>query len=264
MRAIILAAGEGKRLRPHTVDRPKCLVELAGKPLLAHQIEALESAGVTDITVVTGYRGEQVEAVGRPTRCNTHYTRTNMVASLMCAADLLDGGDDVLIAYADIIYEPRVIAALLDCPAPLCTTIDTSWLHLWRLRMADPLSDAETLKLDRDGNILELGRRPVSYDDIQGQYMGLLKVRADFAGELVLAYEQLDGDGLDGNDRDNVCMTSFLQHFIDHGQPVQAVLVDGGWVEVDSAHDLELYNALYHQRRLDKYCKVAGLARVFR
>ena len=62
MKAIILAAGEGIRLRPYTLDRPKCLVELVGKSLLEHQLAALRAAGITDITMVTGYRANQIEA----------------------------------------------------------------------------------------------------------------------------------------------------------------------------------------------------------
>ena len=91
MRAIILAAGEGTRLRPHTLDRPKCLVPLAGRPLLAWQADALRRAGVSDITVVTGYRADQVAALGFATVHNDRFRETNMVASLMCARALLDG-----------------------------------------------------------------------------------------------------------------------------------------------------------------------------
>lgn len=254
MRAIILAAGEGTRLQPYTVDRPKCLVELAGKPLLAHQIASLESAGVTDITIVTGYRAAQIADWGYRTRHNPDYASSNMVASLMCAADVLEGSDDVLIAYADIVYETRILEALCACPAAIATTVDLAWLPLWKLRSEDPLSDAETLKLDAVGNILELGQKTDSYDDIEGQYMGLIKVRADKAQELVATYQQLDPHRLyDGKDRLNLYMTSFLQYLIDHGQSICAVLVNGGWLEVDSASDLELFNRMYDDGSLDEY-----------
>ena len=62
MRAIILAAGEGTRLRPYTLDRPKCLVELGGKPLLVRQVDILRTVGIGNITVLTGYRADQIEA----------------------------------------------------------------------------------------------------------------------------------------------------------------------------------------------------------
>ena len=94
-----------------TADRPKCLVELAGRPLLAWQLDALTRAGVDDVTIVTGYRADAITAGTRRVH-NPRYADTNMVASLMCARDAFDGGDDVLIAYGDIVYEPRLVTAL--------------------------------------------------------------------------------------------------------------------------------------------------------
>lgn len=257
MRAILLAAGEGTRLRPHTLTRPKCMVELGGAPLLSHQLAALAAAGVYDVTIVTGYRAEKIVALGYPTIHNPRYAQTNMVASLMCAAPLLDGGDDVLVAYADLVYERRVVEALLDCKAPLATTVDRAWRRLWELRLEDPLDDAETLRLDPRSHVLELGKKPGSVDEIEGQYMGLTKLRRDFAPEVVERYRRLDPDAIyDGKSLENLYMTSFLQHLIDSGCPLQAVLVEGGWLEVDSVDDLEIYRRLDREGRLDDYCRL--------
>lgn len=261
MKAIILAAGEGTRLRPYTLDRPKCLVELAGRPLLEHQLAALREAGIDDVTIVTGYRAEQIAAYGYPTRHNPAYASTNMVASLMCAADVLDCGDDVLIAYSDIVYETHVLDALLACCEPLCTTVDRKWLRLWQLRCENPLSDAETLKLDECGNILEIGRTPASYADIQAQYMGLILVRAEVASQLRQVYCGLDPQGrYDGKTKPAMYMTSFLQWLTDHGRPVRAVPVDGGWLEVDSADDLELYERLQSRGKLKDLYRIGPFA----
>lgn len=259
MRAIILAAGEGTRLRPHTADKPKCLVPLAGRPLLAWQVDALRAAGITDITVVTGYRAEQVDALGLSTVHNSRFDRTNMVASLMCARHLLDGAAPVVVAYGDLVYEPGVVRALIACDSPIAITVDSQWRRLWDLRMADPLADAETLVLDEQGNVLEVGRKPESYDQIQGQYMGLIGLSADFAPRLVEIYDRLDPDGpYDGRDRDNMYMTSFLQYLIDHETPVAAVTVQGGWLEVDTTEDLERYESLRERGLLDDYCTLVG------
>lgn len=257
MRAIILAAGEGTRLRPHTADKPKCLVELAGKPLLEHQLHALQVAGIDDITIVTGYRAEQIVAYGWPTRHNRDWVSTNMVASLMCAADLLDGSKDVLIAYSDIVYEPGILMRLYRCREPLCTSVDKQWRRLWQLRCDDPLSDAETLKLNPTGDIVEIGRKPTSYDQIEAQYMGLVLARADVARLLPVIYRGLDADATyDGKGKPSMYMTSFLQWLINHGRPVRAVPVDGGWLEVDSVADLEMYERLHGEGRLDELCRL--------
>jgi choline kinase len=259
MRAIVLAAGEGTRLRPYTLDRPKCLVPLAGRPLLDWQADALRAAGVTDITVVTGYCADAIAALGYATVHNPNYQTTNMVVSLMCARALLDGADDVVVCYGDLLYEPRHIESLAASDAPVAITVDRQWRRLWDLRMEDPLRDAETLRLDATGNVVELGRKPRSYADIEGQYMGLIRISAGFAGQFVQAYDSLDPDGTyDGRDRDQMYMTAFLQLLIDRVTPVAAVLVDGGWLEVDTTQDLDTYEALRASGELDRYCVLGG------
>ncbi|HWO26746.1 MAG TPA: phosphocholine cytidylyltransferase family protein [Kofleriaceae bacterium] len=155
--ALILAAGRGSRLRPHTDHVPKCLVELAGQSLLARQWQALRHAGIDDIHVITGYRAADIEALGYPTVHNPSFATTNMVATLFCARERMADTADLLIVYGDLVFEPRIVRALLAEDAPLSTTIDRSWHRYWSLRMEDPLADAETLRLSADGHIMELG-----------------------------------------------------------------------------------------------------------
>lgn len=243
-RAVILAAGQGTRLRPLTDNLPKALVPLDGVPLIERQLGVLRRAGVTDLSVVAGYRAEHLRLDGLQMVENPTYETTNMVASLYCAKALFDGADDVLVCYGDIVYEPRVLARLMATDAPLAVTIDLQWLRLWSLRMDDPLSDAETLRLDERGRILELGGKPHELSDIQGQYIGLFKVRRDFAPGFFEAYERLGVEGIvDGRSRAMMYMTSYLQMQIDAGVQVQAAAVDGGWLEVDSLQDLQRYEA---------------------
>ncbi len=256
VRAIILAAGEGTRLRPHTLDRPKCLVELAGRPLLSHQLEVLAAAGVDDVTVVTGYRADQIERMPNVQRTahNPAFDRTNMVSSMMCARDRMDGSDHVLVLYADIVYEPRVLTALLHCDEPFATSVNLDWFALWRRRMDDPLADAETLKLDAHGHIVELGKKPRSLDDVHGQYMGLIRFDASFCREVLAFYDGLDPDArYDGKDLPNMYMTSLLQGLVDAGHPLSAVCVHGGWIEVDSVEDLALYEGLAAEGKLSDF-----------
>ncbi|MBI3345969.1 MAG: phosphocholine cytidylyltransferase family protein [Burkholderiales bacterium] len=250
-RAVILAAGQGTRLRPLTDHLPKALVSLDGVPLIERQLAVLRRAGVTDLSVVAGYRASHLRLDGLRQVENPAYESTNMVASLYCAKALFDGTDDVLVCYGDIVYEPRVLSALMATDAPLAVTIDRQWLTLWSLRMDDPLSDVETLRLDDYGRILELGRKPRDLADIQGQYIGLFKVRKDFAPEFFDAYERLGAEGtVDGRSRAMMYMTSYLQLQIDAGVQVLAAAVDGGWLEVDSLQDLQRYEAASAEGRL--------------
>lgn len=262
MRAIVLAAGEGSRLRPYTADRPKCLVPLVGRTLLDWQILALRDAGITDITIVTGYRSDMVERAGHTIVHNPRYASTNMVVSLFCARDLLDGDDDVVVCYGDLVYESRIVRALMESPAPLAITVDAQWQRLWRVRMADPLADAETLRLDAHGHVLDLGRKPSSLAEIEGQYMGLIGIRREMAPRLAAAFDALDPQTRhEGRDRDHMFMTDFLRHVIAHVSPIAAVRGDGGWIEVDTAADLRRFEALHAAGALEILCRLPEVRR---
>lgn len=259
MRAIILAAGHGSRLRPYTDDRPKCMVELAGKPLLHRQLAVLREAGIEDILVIGGYRADRLEAEGIRVAINPAYDRTNMVATLFCAEDWMRAGEDLLVAYGDIVYEPRVLRSLLATDAPVAISVDREWRRFWAARMEDPLRDAETLKLDAAGRVVELGKKPRGYDEIQGQYMGLIKVRGDHVQAFRDAWHKLDrGATYDGKDFDNMYMTSFLQHLIDSGMEVRAAFTDNGWLEVDSVEDLDRYHRMQREGTLTRFITLAG------
>lgn len=257
-RAIVLGAGEGQRLRPHTESRPKCLVELEGRSLLDWGLGVLARHGIDDITVVTGYRGDAVEALGLTTAHNARFSSTNMVASLMCARDKMDGKADVLVLYADVVYEDRLMTALLNTPNDAASmVVNTEWLALWKERLENPMDDVETLILDDDGCITELGKKPTSYDQVQGQFTGLMRFPAELAARIPEVFDALDSAGpYDGKDRDNMYMTSFLQHWIDNIGRLRAVQVAGGWLEVDTVEDLELYQRLVRENGLDAFCRL--------
>ncbi len=233
------------------------MVELAGRSLLEWQLRSLRAAGVSDMTIVAGYRSEGITARGCRLLRNPDYATTNMVATLFCARRLFTPERDLLVSYGDIVYEPGVLAALRRCRAPLCVAVDTAWRRYWEARMPDPLADAETLRLGPGGNILELGKTPRRYDDIEAQYIGLFKVRADRLRHLLAAYDAMDRRAqFDGTSFDTMYMTSFLQHLIDAGWTVRAVPIRNGWLEVDSPDDLKRYERMYADGVLDRFCRL--------
>jgi choline kinase len=235
-RVVHLAAGQGKRLRPITNDRPKPLVELDGQSLLERNVETLRAAGVDDQLVVTGYCADQIRDLGHDTVHNEYYDETEMVYSLFCAAEQFPENRDLLISYGDILYAQSTVNALLSCEAPICVVIDREWRDLWTSRFDDPLEDAEKLRVDENNRIREIGATPKSYDEIEGQYIGLIKIRQDHLDTFVEVYEELS----EGRTT-SVEMTTFIQHMIELGLSVQAVPIDGHWLEVDTITDLEYY-----------------------
>ena len=239
MKAIILAAGQGTRLRPLTNDKPKCLVEVAGRSLLEHQLRTLKSAGVNDIHIVGGYLADRLCRADTTLHINPRFAETNMVATLFSAESAMTGDVDLIISYGDIVYEPKVLAALIECDSPIGLAVDQEWQRYWAARMDDPLTDAETLKLTDGNRVVELGKKSQSFADIQGQYTGLIKIRADYVLRLAKEWRDLDPHGTyDGKNYDNMYMTSFLQHLINIGWETRAAFIQNGWAEVDNEVDL--------------------------
>lgn len=239
MKAILLAAGQGIRLRPLTEDKPKCMVDYQGRPIIHHILDTLTACQIGEIIVVKGYEASALNLPGTTSVINTRYAQTNMVSTLFCAEEYLD--DECIISYTDIVYRPEILKALLTSEEDIALTVDLAWRTLWSNRMAEPLQDAETLKLSDDGYVLELGKKPKSYEDIEGQYMGLIKLTARGCATIRYHYNKMDrGSSYDGKNFDNMYMTSFIQSMIDTGIKVKAVPVRGGWLEIDSPDDLLL------------------------
>lgn len=256
-RVVILAAGFGSRLMPLTADRPKGMVPLAGIPLLARQIAVLRSMGITDISIVGGYLAQRLETLRLPVVPNPAYDTTNMVESLMTARALLDGQQDVIMAYGDIVYEPRVVEALLQQEGDAVVVADRGWQRLWSARMEDYSSDVETFRIGPDGCVVELGKRPRHLDEVEAQYIGLVKFPARSHGKLLAFYDGLDRLATyDGQPFQKMYMTSFLQQLIDADWKIRPALIDNGWLEVDTLEDLQRYEAMGAGQNLSHICRL--------
>ncbi|KHL76017.1 nucleotidyl transferase [Pseudomonas putida] len=236
MKAIILAAGRGSRMKSLTNERPKCMVELRGKTLLAWQLAALRKAGIREIAIVTGYKREMLKDQGLQEFHNPHWAQTDMVSSLACAESwLLD--EPCIVSYSDIFYSPAAVRSLMSSTGALAITYDPNWLSLWTDRFGNPLLDAETFRLTPDGTLAEIGNMPASVDEVQGQYMGLLRVTPEGWAEIARLRAALPHE-----EREKAHMTGTLQQVIDAGRvQIQALAYTGEWGEVDSGEDLHLY-----------------------
>ena len=236
MKAIILAAGRGSRMMKLTEDRPKCLVEFKGKTLLDWQLGAISAVGINEVGIVTGYKRDLIAERGSAEFNNPAWAETNMVASLERAAAWLES-DVCLVSYSDIFYEAQALRLLSATPADLAITYDPLWLEAWQRRFEDPLSDAESFRFGQDGSVLEIGNKAERIEDIQGQYMGLLRIAPQGWREIQRVLNQLSH-----GDRAKIHMTGLLQRVATAGvRKVMAVAYAGEWGEIDSASDLAAY-----------------------
>ncbi len=233
------------------------MVELLGRSLLKRQMDTFAECGIDNVAVVGGYEIGLIREAGFNCFENERFESTNMVESLFTARAYMEGPEDLIISYGDIVYEADNLRRVMAADADINLMVDVNWRDYWSQRLPDPLTDAETLKF-KDGDLLaELGKKPTSYDDIEAQYTGLIKVRGDVLNAFCQFYDDLDRRAtFDGQAFENMYMTSFLQLLIDAGWPVRGVRVHGGWLEIDSVSDLSLYERLAAENALDTYCRL--------
>jgi choline kinase len=169
--AVLLAAGEGTRLHPHTADRPKCLVEVGGRPLLDRALAALEAAGFTDVVIVVGYREDVLQqflaarASRLQVRCvrNPDYASTNNAYSLWTARGAVPGG--FVLLDGDLLFEPGVLAALLATPGEAALAVE---------RRAD-LGDEEMKVLEGPGVSVAAVSKTIDPREAIGESVGIAR-----------------------------------------------------------------------------------------
>lgn len=241
---IILAAGQGTRLRPLTNEIPKCMVEINGKPMLEWQIDLFTETGIENIVVVTGYLEDKIQYPQITKVHNADYPSTNMVYSLFCAEEYLQG--DVIISYGDIIYSEEVLQKLMDSDEDIAIASDEEWLPYWKQRCDDPLSDAETFQKAGNQKVGSLGQVPASTEDIEGQFIGLTKLSYKGSVELRRAFfscrsDKFCSDNAWGSNRSlrNAYMTDLLNYMAGDGK-LSYTPIHRGWFEVDTPSDLAI------------------------
>ncbi len=241
MKTLILAAGRGSRMKCHTDDRPKGLVELDGRSLVERMVSGLNVAGIHDIGLVTGYKREMWDPLGLPGFHNAEWANTNMVSSLVCARMWLRK-EPVLVSYSDIFTSPANIKTLIDAPAHDLTMVyDIDWLSLWSARNENVLDDAESFRLDGD-RIVEIGNKAGTIEEIQGQYMGLFKLTPKSWAVIEDILKELPEEKAR-----NLFVTDLFQLLIKRGFPIHGVAIAGDWGEADTETDLQLYEKLAAQ-----------------
>jgi len=154
MKALIIAAGKGKRLGDYTKNLPKCLLPVADKPIVDHQLQAFSDNGITDIAIVKGYLENTIQRDAfTASFINDDYENNNILSSMMYAADFLD--DDVIVSYSDIIYEKGVIAQLMADQNDISAVTDFNWRGRYIGRHDHPESEAEKALFDADTKIAQ-------------------------------------------------------------------------------------------------------------
>ena len=226
MKAVVLAAGRGSRLQPHTDSIPKGLLPL-GETTLAHRtVSLLRAHGVSDISFVVGYRREDYHAAfpsGVRFYDNPAWESTDQAGSLLAAR--AEFADDLLVVTGDLFCPEQVYADMLSLQAPVAVAVD---------RSPRPFDDTIEKVLFRDGRIERIGKLNVPDAQANGEFMGMTFVRRAAAADTLRRLEV----AISVNPR-KAALIHAHQALLDEGGTLSFVECRGPWCEVDDEPSLE-------------------------
>lgn len=243
MKAIIIAAGKGTRLKNYTATLPKCMLKFGGKTLLARQIKALRANGIRDITVVKGYMKEKINYPGIKYCINDNYEKNNILNSLFYAEPAMI--DDLIISYSDILYEKEVVKRLLKSDKDISIVVDIDWLMYYKGRISHPPSQAEKVVFDADNKVIEIGKKiRTEKHDVCGEFIGMMKLsrrgidifKRNFHRAKKLFWNK---HFQTAKTFEKAYLTDMIQDMVDIGVEVYSVIIARGWKEIDTVEDYE-------------------------
>jgi len=242
-KAIIIAAGRGRRLMPTTADTPKCYAEVHGRRLLDHTLAAFRGAGITDICFIGGY---QIEKVKRDYpqftfRENAGWEHNNILLSLMHAEDQMSDG--FVCCYSDILFTSAVVQRVLQHPGDQVLSVDTQWLERYQHRTLHPPDDGEKVTV-HNGAVTRVHRGIVPAQ-AHGEYTGIAKFTPAGAARLREAFRRAKEKYAGKPFREAVVFEKaylilLFQEMIEAGVTFGHADTPGSYMEVDTQEDFEL------------------------
>lgn len=230
MKALILAAGRGTRIRSIHGERPKCLISCEDEAILDHQINGLFAAGIREIGIVVGYESEQIvkHVETRYRQClhrfrflyNPRFETTNNIYSLWVARDWLRG-EAFMCLNADVLCEPDILVPAARATAPISMIVDPEWRE-------------ETMKvIIQDGQVVKMSKA-IARSEFNGTYIGITTFSREAQQKFFRSLDRLVADG-----RVNEFFNTAVQELADGGMHVGFTSTAGlSWAEIDDPADL--------------------------
>jgi len=243
MKALIVAAGKGKRLGAYTADLPKCLLPVADKSIIDHQLDALHANGISDIAIVKGYLADTIQRESISSEfINDDFENNNILSSMMYAADFLD--EDTIVSYSDIIYSKEVVATLIDAPYDITAVTDVDWRGRYINRHDHPESEAEKVLFQPHTAVAEkFGKVIDASPEHIGEFIGLYKLSKDGARVFKDAFHEarlkFDNEQfMHAKSFANAYITDMFNYLIQQGNVVNCAFIQKGWWEIDTEEEL--------------------------
>ncbi len=249
MKAILIAAGMGTRLRPLTENLPKCLaVAGAGKTLFDTQIDAFHACGIEDVIVIRGYKGDQFKRVDVRYLWNHDFEKNNILGSFMKAS--AEFTDDLLVSYSDIWFEPSIPQALRQMDGDIVLAVDKEWRKTYVDRSDHPLAEAEVVELDNEDFVRSIGKIAGETGSFHAEFIGMMKLSRSGAELFKNAYREVEKKFIGKPFQraatfEKAYITDMIQSLVSAGIKIKCSPISGQWREIDTVQDYKSLVALW-------------------
>lgn len=253
MKAVILAAGRGSRIKPLSDNLPKSLLKINGKSILQTNIETIRSCGIDDIVIVKGYKAEMVNFSGIRYYVNKAFKDTEQLVSFFCAKKEMD--NPFLLFFGDVLFRKSVLAGLIKTEGDIVLAVDTCWKEIYknkqgydwdRIRGQDLLW-GENSRINKIGNCLKIQHYETHAFEAFAEWVGLAKFSKKGAKLCVDMYNNLlaSGDGFKfPGEISMVCakIIHLLQELIvrNHKLTFFDIKNTDNWKEINTLKDLKI------------------------
>jgi len=239
-KALIIAAGLGSRLKKHTENLPKCMLDFGGKTLLQRQLDSYKKCGVKDISLIRGYKKEKINYKGIKYFENNDYRNNNVLNSIFYAEKIING--NIIISYSDILFDSSVVERALDSDNDISVVVDIDWRGYYVGRKDHPISEAENVIFNSNNEVEKIGKINTGKEEVHGEFIGMIKL-SDRGTEIFkehfhrLKRIYWNKPFQRAKIFQKAYLTDFIQELVDIGIKVHCVIVESGWKEIDTVED---------------------------
>ena len=239
-KTLIVAAGLGSRLKGHTENLPKCMLDFGGKTLLERQLYSYNKCGIEDISLVRGYKKNKIKYKGIKYFDNDDYKNNNILNSIFYAEEIIN--DDIIISYSDILFEPFIVQRTLDSDHDISVVVDIDWKDYYIDRKDHPLSEAENVIFNSNNEVVKIGKISTEKEEVHGEFIGMIKLNNHgckiFKENFYRVKKSYWNKPFQRAEIfQKAYLTDMIQELVDSGIKVHCVLIKRGWKEIDTVED---------------------------
>ena len=239
-KSLIVAAGLGSRLKDHTENTPKCMLDFGGKTLLQRQLSSYKKCGIDDISLVRGYKKNKIDYKDIKYFDNDDFKNNNILNSIFYAEEEING--NIIISYSDILFEPFVVQRALDSDHDISVVVDIDWRDYYIDRKEHPLTEAENVIFNSNNEVVKIGKIASEKEEVHGEFIGMIKLNHRGCEIFKQNFHRVkkffwNKPFQRAKVFQKAYLTDMIQELVDIGVKVHCVIIERGWKEIDTVED---------------------------